>query len=221
MFRILLVDDDTDLCTSVKNSLALEGMETDCAYDAETALAMLSRTIFDVLVIDWKLPAKSGLDLCRDFRELGGTSPIIMLTGRDKIEDKERGFGAGVDDYLTKPFHVKELALRINALLKRSRTDDILSFRDLRFHTRQRKLYRNETEIILSPTQYNLLEFLMRHPDQSFRSETLLARIWPADSDATEQTVRTYIMRLRKVLDIEGESTYIENRYGIGYQLNG
>ncbi|MDX1987551.1 MAG: response regulator transcription factor [Candidatus Obscuribacter sp.] len=220
MFRFLLVDDDLDLCDSIVRECSSSEFSFDCAYDAVAAWLQLQRCKYDLLVIDWGLPGTSGVDLCKQFRETGATTPIIMLTGRDQIEHKERGYGAGVDDYLTKPFHMKELLLRIAALLKRTNTEDVLRARDLEFHTCSRRLFRNGAEILLSPTEYSLLEYLMRNSGSRFKSDALLSRIWPSDSDATEQTLRTYIMRLRKILDTEGQPTYIDNRYGLGYQFN-
>jgi len=155
---------------------------------------------YDLVVLDVNLPKLSGLDVCRQFREARGSTPILMLTGKDAIDDKERGLDAGADDYLTKPFHLKELSARVRALLRRPNTftGDILRSGDLILETSTFRVSRDGEDIQLSQQEFALLEFLMRNANQVFSPEALLDRVWKSSSDISPAAIRTHIKMLRK-----------------------
>jgi OmpR-family two-component system manganese-sensing response regulator len=142
-----------------------------------------------------------------------------MLTNKSTILDKEAGFDVGADDYLTKPFHLKELSARLRALLRRSQTivDDVLTAGKLSLDPRARRLTRGGEDVHLARTEFALLEFFMRHRGQVFSTEALLERVWTADSERSSETIRTCIKKLRNKIDIEGEPSLIKNVHGVGY----
>jgi two-component system, OmpR family, phosphate regulon response regulator PhoB len=146
-----------------------------------------------------------------------------MLTGKDTIDDKEQGLDSGADDYLTKPFHLKELSARVRALLRRSASisGNVLEVRDLVLDPTAHKLTRNGAEIQLHPKEFALLEHLMRHPNQVFSAQNLLDRVWTSESNVGPETVRTCVKRLRQKIDIDGQESMLENIYGVGYKLIG
>jgi two-component system OmpR family response regulator len=172
--------------------------------------------------MDWNLPHMEGIDICKAFRLNGGTTPIIMLTGKREIDDKEAGLDAGADDYLTKPFHMKELGARIRALLRRPAAvvSQDLKARDISLDPVTHRVCKGEKELDILPKEFALLEFLMRHPKQVFSAEALIERVWPTDSEASSGSIRTYVNRLRSKIDSEGQNSLITTVHGIGYRLD-
>lgn len=223
MAKILLVEDDIDLANMVLQWLTAERYAVDVCHDGRSGLDFLSINGYDVAIIDWDLPLLQGIDIVREFRGKGGDTPIIFLTGKDRISDKEQGFDSGADDYLTKPFSVRELAARIRALLRRPSqvVPSIMKSGDVELDPALHKVTRAGREVHLSPKDFELLEFLMRHPDQVFSGDALLTRIWPSDSEATSDALRSAVKRIRKKLD-SGENeadSIIENVPRVGYRI--
>jgi len=223
MAKVLVVEDDVALQRMISDWLALEHYNLELAVDGNEAIEKLKFYQYDVVILDWQLPGMSGIDVIREYRSGGGKTPVLMLTGKSSIPDKEQGFDSGVDDYLTKPFHMKELSARLRALLRRPSTlvTEVLEFGGLRMDRRTHVVVLNDKEVDLKPTEYALLEFLMRHPDEVFSSEALLQRVWNMDSETTSDAVRTSIKRLRKKLDESDneDDSIIENVRRIGYRL--
>ncbi len=223
MAKILLVEDDRNMANTVEDWLKTQQYEIDVAYDGEDGSERLVFYQYDVVILDWSLPKKTGLQICQEFRSRGGKTPILMLTGKDAVEDKETGLDSGADDYLTKPFHLRELTARLKALLRRPVSTvvaETISFCGIELDTKARRVRRNDIDLNLAPLEYKLLEFLMRHPNEVFASEALLNRVWPNDSDASNETVRTCIKKLRKKIDIEGSESLITNLPGVGYRFD-
>jgi DNA-binding response OmpR family regulator len=222
MAKIIVVEDDTELCQKISEWLKFEHYKVEFVHDGREALYMLQSAQHDLIILDWELPNLSGLEICRELRAAGEDAPIIMLTGKGQIRDKELGLDAGADDYLTKPFNMKELAARIRAQLRRTSKSrsNTLQVRDLELDPLKFIVRRNGTEIKLLRTEFRLLEFLMRHPDEPFTSEVLLARVWDTDSSVGTDAIRSCIKRLRKKLnDTDDASTLIETVHGLGYRL--
>ena len=159
--------------------------------------------------------------MLEEFRASGGNAPVLMLTGKDSISDKELGLDTGADDYLTKPFHGKELTARIKALLRRppNLVSDVLKVGDLVLERADFRVTRNGQEVRLLPKEFALLEFFMRYPNRVFSAEALLERVWVSESEATVDAVTSCIKRLRKKLEIDGDKSPISTVHGVGYKL--
>ena len=163
----------------------------------------------------------SGVDVLRNFRASGGTTPAIMLTGKQALDDKEEGLDAGADDYITKPFHPRELSARMRAVLRRPRdvSADVLKFGDLALDAKAGRVYKSGTEVSLQPREFSLLEFLMRHPHETFSAEALLDRVWSSESDASTDAVRVIVTRLRNKIDTQGQDSFIRTAHRVGYSF--
>lgn len=196
----------------------------ESAADGVTALDLLAVSKYDLIILDLLLPDVPGLDICRKLRASGDATPIIMLTGKSTIDDKEAGFNTGADDYLTKPFSLKELLARMRAILRRPAglISNVLRSGNIELNTENRTLTKNGREIILSPTEISLLELLMKHPQQFFSTDVLLARVWPSDKDSTDEAVRASIKRLRRKIDdpeADESLSLIESNRRVGYRF--
>jgi DNA-binding response OmpR family regulator len=223
--KILVIEDDLDLARVIVNGLTQERHTVEAVHSGDDGLEMLELNQFDVVVLDWELPQMTGIELLQRYRSTGGNAPVIMLTGKSQIADKQKGLDTGADDYLTKPFDIRELAARIRAMLRRAGNEksDILKAGDLTLDPVKYKVLKGDREIKLSPRDFSLLEFLMRHPDQVFSSDTLLGRVWNYDSDASPEGLRAAVRRIRKAVD-EGDdlaTSIIQNVARVGYRLRG
>lgn len=221
MAKILFVEDEMDLAYPVKDWLSREQYLIEISDNGNEALDKLRVYKYDLIILDWMIPGISGVEVCKQFRESGGTTPILMLTAKSEISDKETGLDAGADDYLTKPFHLKELSARVRALLRRQiqSTDNILKAGSITIDTLAKKVAVDGKEIHLVPKEYSLLEFFMRHPNQVFSAEALIERVWASDTLASADTIRTYIKLLRKKLGSDEHSNVIRTVHGFGYKL--
>jgi DNA-binding response OmpR family regulator len=227
MAKILLVEDDLMLSKLVCQNLRARFHVVDAVSNAEDAEAYLLGSSFDLVIMDWFLvgadSAPTGVDLCATYRKHGGRAPVLFLTGQSTIEHKTAGFGAGADDYLCKPFDMKELILRIDSLLRRPVVkihSEMISCGELHLDARAGLVIYKEQEIHLQPREMALLEFLMKHPGTLFEPSDLLERVWETDSDSSELALRTCVSNLRKKLGITGRKELIESVHGRGYRFN-
>jgi DNA-binding response OmpR family regulator len=222
MAKILLVEDDRDLAGMVIDWLKFEHHLVEAVHDGEDAVNMLKSYQFDVIILDWQLPKLEGVDVLRNYRTGGGQTPVLMLTGKGAIAEKEVGLDAGADDYLTKPFHMKELSARLRALLRRpgNVTGNVLSARDICLEPATFRVTKGGADIQLLPKEFALLEFLMRHPNQVFSADALLDRVWKSESNVSPETVRTCLKRLRRKIDTEEQDSLIQTLHGVGYKLS-
>jgi DNA-binding response OmpR family regulator len=221
MAKILLVEDEPDFSTLIGEYLRSEHHVVEAVASGEDALDRLRFYKYDVVILDWMLPKLSGIEVCKAYRSTGGTAPILLLTAKRHVDEKEQGLDAGADDYLTKPFEMKELYARIRALLRRPQvfSGSVLQVGELVLEPGSYKMTRSGAEIALLPKEFALLEFLMRHPNQVFSAEALLDRVWSSDSEASPETIRTYIKRLRKKIDVDGQPSILSTVHGVGYKL--
>jgi DNA-binding response OmpR family regulator len=221
MAKILIVEDDRDLSSLVSDKLAAQHHLVEQAFEGKDGEERLRFYKYDLLILDWDLPQISGVEICRQFRQHGGVTPILMLTGKGATSDKEAGLDAGADDYLTKPFAMEELAARVRALLRRpvGYAPTLLSARNVELDPVAFKVMRDGKEIKLLPKEFALLEFLMRHKDQVFSAEAIIDRVWKSESDSTNESVRTTVKRLRQKIDVEGKPSLISNVFGVGYKI--
>ncbi|HEY9758401.1 MAG TPA: response regulator transcription factor [Oculatellaceae cyanobacterium] len=221
MAKILVVEDDKSLCNAIGDYLALDHHSAEFANDGVEAKQRLKLYGYDLIILDWELPGATGVEVLKDFRGQGGTTLVLMLTGRGAISDKEVGLDAGADDYLTKPFHAKELQARVRALLRRPQvlTGSVLKAGDITLDTSNYVVKRGDEEIRLLPKEFTLLEFMMRHPGRVFAAEALLNNVWSDESDATPGALTTCVGRLRKKIDVDGRPSLIRTVHGVGYTL--
>jgi two-component system, OmpR family, manganese sensing response regulator len=220
--KILLAEDDPKISQLVADWLQGEDYIVELAVDGADATERLALSEYDLLIIDWNMPHVTGIELCRKFRQSGGKTPIIMLTGKGKLDDKEQGLDSGADDYLTKPFELRELSARIRAILRRPAVlaPDVLKCRGLELDVHARELRKDGKVIDLLPREVAVLEFLMRNTNQVFSIEALQTRIWPSDSETSPDALRVYIARIRSKIDDHGDKPIIKTVRGEGYMLD-
>jgi DNA-binding response OmpR family regulator len=221
MAKILFLEDEKALADIVLDVLQAHDYMVDHVGLVADAKVRLKVYQYDLVILDVNLPDGNGVDVCREYRSGGGLTPVLMLTGRNKIQEKALGLDAGADDYLTKPFHVDELSARVRALLRRPAAfvGDVLKYEDLELNTGTHRVTKSGTEIQLLPKEFTLLEFLMKHSGQVFSADALIERLWPTDSEASPDAIRIYITRLRNKIDSEGQRSLISTMRGVGYRL--
>ncbi len=221
MAKVLIVEDDRQLSDLICDWLQGQGHLPEPVYKGALGLEKLQFYKYDIVILDWELPELSGPEICQQYRKGGGATPILMLTGKKEIDDKEEGLDAGADDYLTKPFHLKELGARLRALLRRpvAVNSNELVAGDITLKPGSRQAFRGQDELSIQPKELALLEFFMRHPNQPFSSEALLDRVWASESDAAPDTVRIQIMRLRHKIDVAGKDSMIRTVHRVGYMF--
>lgn len=222
MSKILLVEDELDLSNQIRDWLIREHYIVEAVENGDTAYHHLRVAKFDVIILDWQLPGMSGLEVCKKYRSTGGKTPVLMLTARSTVDDKEEGLDAGADDYLCKPFHLKELSARVRALLRRASSGQpasTLHLKDISLDPSARRVCKGEKEVKLEPKEFALLEFLMRNRNIVFSADALLDRVWESDTSVSPDSIRTYIKGLRKKLDTNGEPSIITTVHGLGYRL--
>lgn len=219
MAKLLLVEDDEQLASSIQGSLEAQNYTVETVTSGADGLDRLNFYAYDLAILDWNLPDMEGLDVCRQHRENGGSTPILMLTGRTETDDKVSGLDAGADDYLTKPFSPTELNARIRALLRRPKPvqSTVLKSGNLELDTVKFQLLKDGKPVKLSAREYALIEFFMRHPGQLFNTDALLNRLWSSESDVLPDNVRVYVNKLRSKIDTRGEKSLIRNIHGLGY----
>lgn len=221
MAKVLVVDDDPNTVEALRDWLTMERHTVESCTNGADGLSMINNYKYDLVILDWEMPGMSGLDVLRNIQSDARKTYILMLTGKTTLSDKEKGLDLGADDYLTKPFEMRELSARIRALLRRANQthSTTLRCRDLELDPSACRVSRGGAEIRLLPTEYALLEFFMRHPDQVFSVDSLLQHVWKAETEATITAVRTYMTRLRKKIDVDGQPGYIVTIHGLGYKL--
>lgn len=221
MPKILVVEDEMLFAEIIKRVGESLRAVVEIANNGDQALAQLRINEYDLIILDWGLPGLSGVEVLKQFRAKGGKTPILMLTAKNQIENKEAGLDAGADDYLTKPFEGRELAARIRALMRRQPefAGTVLHVRDITLDTSKLEVKRSGESVRLQPTEFALLEFFMKHPNQVFTTEALASRVWSSDSEIVPDSVRTFIKRLRNKLDKPDEPSIIKTAGRQGYIL--
>ncbi len=218
--KVLIVEDQHDIAANIWDFLERRGHDVDHAPDGETGLMHALRSAFDVIVLDLGLPRLDGLDLCRQLREAGSGTPVLMLTARDTLDDKLRGFAEGADDYMVKPFELKELEARIRAVHRRGRPSPLVSLvtGPLQLETESMTARRDGQRISLTRTQCGILELLMtRSP--GVVSHSSLMQSFPGSREADSASLHTHMYDLRNLIDKPFGSALIQTVHGIGYRL--
>jgi DNA-binding response OmpR family regulator len=225
MAKILIVEDDKDLAEGIRKWLTAELHNAEISATGADALDRVLEGNYDIIILDIGLPDIDGTEICRRYRAEGGRSPIIMLTGKSDINDKVNGLDCGADDYVTKPFNAKELTARIRAILRRPEAvkSDLIKCGNVELDVTTHSVYKDGKKLTMFPVDYSLLEFLMRHPNEIFNSDALLAKVWSTDKAFTENAVRSSVRRLRRLLDgndsADESNSIIETVSKVGYRL--
>lgn len=219
--RLLLAEDEKELSNALVTVLKHNNYSVDAVYDGQEALDYLETGNYDGAILDIMMPKMDGITVLKTIRKGGLTLPVLMLTAKAEVEDRVLGLDSGADDYLTKPFHMKELLARVRAMTRRQAdvTDSILKFGDL---TLDRSTYRmecGENSIRLGNKEYQMLEMLMTNPGQIISVEQFMDKIWGYDSDAELNTVWVFVSYLRKKLTSLGAHVQIKATRGLGYSL--
>ncbi|MBI9113674.1 response regulator transcription factor [Sanguibacter suaedae] len=216
--RVLIVEDEPDLAAAVRDGLRLEAIAADVALDGHKALELLAVNTYAVAVLDRDVPGPSGDDVARSIVASGSATPILMLTAADRLDDKASGFELGADDYLTKPFVMRELVLRVRALARRTpaRTPPVLELVGLRVDPFRREVFRDGRYVAVTRKQFAVLEVLMAARGGVVSAEQLLAQAWDDNADPFTNAVRITISSLRRRL---GEPWVIDTVPGVGYRI--
>lgn len=221
MSRILVVEDEDGLSGAIQEWLEDECYVVTVARDGAAALRHLSRKCFELVLLDLMLPELSGIEVCKQFRAAGGLTPILMLTAKSTLSAKEEGLDSGADDYLTKPFDMRELSARVRALLRRPQTQPlvVLEVGCIKLDRNSRAVTKADEPVRLLPKEFVLLEVLMRHSGQVLSADELIDHVWSADSQITQDTVRSHVKSLRKKIDSPPQPSVIKTVHGVGYKI--
>lgn len=222
MAKILLVEDDRELGSMITACLQFDHYTVESVYDGKEAIGRLKAYEYDLVLLDWGLPGLNGIEICKKFRSVGGKTPILMLTARTNVIEKETGLDSGADDYLSKPFDMKELSARIRALLRRSSgslASNNVEYLDIILEPENFRVTRNGMDIPLLTKEFALLELFMRHPKQVFSVDSIINHVWKSGEECSAETVRQQIKNLRKKLNVDGSDSVIYNIRGLGYKL--
>jgi two-component system alkaline phosphatase synthesis response regulator PhoP len=223
--RILLVEDEPGLVMTLADRLISEGYAVESAHDAETGLAQASNDSLDLIILDVMLPGGNGFDICRDLRQRGIRTPIIMLTARGQVIDKVLGLKIGADDYVTKPFEMMELLARVEAQLRRAGAGPLIptgsyTFGDVRVDFRRAEAYRGQDVVELSAKEFKLLRYMIEHRGAALSRDELLNEVWGYDAAVTTRTVDVHIAWLRQKLEPnQRHPQFILTLHGVGYRF--
>ncbi len=220
---IAIVDDDAAIRTALGRALRMENYDVELFEDGTTALKAVQLRAPDAIVLDLQLPDIDGLEICRRIRRSGDSTPILMLTARDAVNDRVAGLDVGTDDYLVKPFDLAELLARLRALLRRHNVGDgenvVLRFEDLTLNPQTREVHRGERPVELTKIEFDLLELFLQHPRQVLTRDQILDLVWGYNFDSGTNSLAVYIGYLRRKLELEGEPRLIQTVRGVGYAL--
>lgn len=218
---LLLVEDETELALPLKMALIREGHSVDLTADGEAAQALLRAKTYDLLILDWMLPGVSGLDLCRWLRQNSRPVPILMLTAKDHIDDRVQGLDAGADDYLVKPFELRELLARVRALVRRPTTypSERLSYGDLVLDPVGKLAFRQNKPIELSAKEFQLLTYFFQHQGAVVTHEAIYQHLWAGEQAPNSNVVAAQVKLLRRKVDRDYAPALIHTVYGLGYRF--
>jgi two-component system response regulator MprA len=220
--RILVVDDEPAVQHALSRALTLERYEVALAADGGDALERMADGSYDAVILDVSMPVLDGLEVCKRVRDGGDRTPVLMLTAREQVDDRVAGLDAGADDYLVKPFALRELMARVRALLRRadeSDPEELLSFEDLRLDRLAHEAWRGERSLNLTRTEFLLLELFLRHPKQVLTRSIIFEHVWGYDFGSSSNSLGVYMGYLRRKTEGEGETRLLHTVRGVGYVL--
>lgn len=220
------MEDDPALHANIKEALTAEGLHTESVFDGTLAEKLLSKNTYRCVILDINLPGKNGYEVCRALRSRGADTPVIMLTAFGDLDDKVSGFDAGADDYLTKPFYMRELLLRVRALVKRAENPEArgaeqpITADDITVYPEKAKVMRQGKEVALTPREYQILLKLLKNKGELVSKRELIKEIWGSAFDANTNTVEVYINFLRNKIDKPFGRSSIKTKVGFGYYFD-
>lgn len=221
--QILLVDDEIELTAPLSRVLTREGYKVDVAHDGATGSQLAVKGDYNLLILDWMLPGTTGLEICQQLRRRGQATPVLFLTAKDTLDDRVQGLDAGGDDYLVKPFELRELLARVRALLRRNSsiaaTTQRLQVADLELDCENQLAYRQGRTIELSEKETQLLEHFMRHAGQLLTHAQIYQYLWKNDEQPSSNVLAALIRLLRRKIEAAGEAPLIHTVYGKGYRF--
>lgn len=223
--RILLVDDETELTDPLTRILTREGYSVDTAYDGSNGRQLAQSSNYDLLILDWMLPGKTGLEICQEIRNQGKTTPVLFLTAKDTLDDRVQGLDAGADDYLVKPFELRELLARVRALLRRAithpqeTTTGKLTVAGIELDSESQIAYRQGRVIELSENESQLLLYFMDNTGQLLTHAQIMQHLWNEDEQPSSNVIAALIRLLRRKIEVAGETQLIHTVYGKGYRF--
>lgn len=219
--RILVVDDDKNLCSTIKRGLEENAFAVDCVHNGDDGVYYASTTPYDLIILDVMMPLKSGFEVCRELRLEKNNTPVLMLTARDDIEDRVTGLDLGADDYLIKPFDYSELLARIRALLRRKgkNRSPKLKINNLSLNRVTREVRYKNNPVELTTKEFSILQYLMLNPDAVISRRMIETHAWDYDFDSTSNLVDVYIRRIRQKIDPEMGKEIITTVRGAGYRI--
>ncbi|NJM27495.1 MAG: response regulator transcription factor [Pseudanabaena sp. RU_4_16] len=234
--RLLLVDDEVELTQPLQRLLTNQGYAVDVANSGDRGLSLALEGEYDLLILDWMMPGRSGVEICQYLRKQGDSTPVLLLTAKDTLDDRVEGLDRGADDYLVKPFELRELLARVRALLRRSplavtaQPDEVksnrLQFADLELDLDNQVAYRGGQIIPLSDKEHQLLEYFMRHPNQLLTHEQIYHHLWPSEDAPASNALVAQVKLLRRKIDtivspsgVVNRKSLIDSVYGKGYRF--
>lgn len=232
MDNVLIVEDDLDIATLIKVNLAELGLNIEHIVDGREALEAALNNSYSLVLLDVMLPSLSGLDICRQLREHKPEQAIVMLTAKNSETDRVLGLELGADDYLSKPFSIRELQARVRSQIRKvhlltkvnkpsTDNSDIIEHGDIKINQQTREVFCRQQSIELTATEFDLLYHLMRHPNQVFSRSQLLESVWGYQHSGYEHTVNSHINRLRAKVELDAANPdYVQTVWGVGYKFN-
>ena len=222
--KIFIIEDESSIIKLIEHNLKKNGFIVSSSVNGNDGLKELKKFQPDLLLLDWMLPDLSGIEICKNIRKDNSFKhlPIIMLTAKGEVEDKIKGLDSGVDDYLTKPFSFNELMARIKAVIRRSNPNtvsDNLKYDDLFLDRIEKRVFRDNQEIKLGPTEFRLLEFFLTNPKRVYSRDQILEHVWPNNINVESRTIDVHIRRLRKSINFKNKKELIRTVRSSGYSL--
>mgnify|MGYP001791682900 FL=1 len=223
--RILIVDDEAELTNPLTRLLTREGYRVDAAFDGTTGSELMQKGNYDLFILDWMLPGKTGLEICQQLRKQGITTPVLFLTAKDTLDDRVEGLDAGADDYLVKPFELRELLARVRALLRRAGVEEYTTnnkrtvVEDLELDSQNQIAYRQGRVIELSEKESQLLQYLMENPGLLLTHAQIMQNLWEEDEQPSSNVIAALVRLLRRKIEVKGETQLIHSVYGKGYRF--
>ena len=217
--KALIVEDDKILSKTVEQCLGAS-FDVDHAYDGEEGILYAEQSIYDIIILDIMMPIMDGYQVLAELRQKKINTPVLILTAKDGIEDKVKGFRSGADDYLVKPFNREELVARVEAIIRRSRGSiysNKVEFKDMVLDLSSRRVWVNDDELILQGKQFDVLEYLISAKNSIITKEQIFDKIWGFDSETTTNVIEVYVSGLRKELKRVGYDIYFKTIRGVGY----